>query len=219
MLPRLAVVDPELSLGLPAALTASTGMDALTQLIEPFLSCRANPMTDAFCRQGIPLVARSLRRACEAPGDLAAREDMALASLLSGLALANSGLGAVHGFAAAIGGMFPAPHGAVCVALLPHAMRVNWRALREREPGHRALVRFDEVAAMLTGKAQATAEEGLEWLKALSVALAIPRLSAYGVSSGDATAVCEKAAASSSMKGNPIPLTGGELAEILGAAL
>lgn len=219
MLPRLAVVDPELSLGLPAALTASTGMDALTQLIEPFLSCRANPMTDAFCRQGIPLVARSLRRACEAPGDLAAREDMALASLLSGLALANSGLGAVHGFAAAIGGMFPAPHGAVCAALLPHAMRVNWRALREREPSHRALARLNEVAAMLTGKAQATAEEGLEWLKALSVALAIPRLSGYGVSSSDAMVVCEKAAQSSSMKGNPISLTGGELAEVLGAAL
>lgn len=219
MLPRLAVVDPELSLGLPAELTASTGMDALTQLIEPFLSCRANPMTDAFCRQGIPLVARSLRRACEVPGDLAAREDMALASLLSGLALANSGLGAVHGFAAAIGGMYPAPHGAVCAAILPHAMRVNWHALREREPGHRASVRFDEVAAVLTGKAQATAEDGLEWLKALSVALAIPRLSAYGVSSGDATVVCEKAAASSSMKGNPISLMGGELAEILGAAL
>ena len=219
MLPRLAVVDPELSLGLPAALTASTGMDALTQLIEPFLSCRANPMTDAFCRQGIPLVARSLRRACKAPGDLAAREDMALASLLSGLALANSGLGAVHGFAAAIGGMFPAPHGGVCAALLPHAMRANWRALCEHESSHRELTRFDEVAAMLTCEAQATAEEGLEWLKALSVDLAIPRLSAYGVSSSDATVVCEKAAASSSMKGNPIPLTGGELAEIFAAAL
>lgn len=219
MLPRLAVVDPELSLGLPAALTASTGMDALTQLIEPFLSCRANPMTDAFCRQGIPLVARSLRRACEVPGDLAAREDMALASLLSGLALANSGLGAVHGFAAAIGGMYPAPHGAVCAALLPHAMRVNLRAVRERGPDCDASLRFHAVAAMLTGRTQAAAEEGLDWLEGLSAGFGIPGLAAYGVAAKDLAQVCERAAQSSSMKGNVISLGPEELRRIVDAAM
>src|SRR6185503_19212740 len=134
MLARLAVVDPALTLGLPASVTAATGLDALTQLIEPFVSCRANPVTDGFCREGMRRVARSLRRAWAYPDEVAARVDMALASLLSGLALANAALGAVHGFAAPIGGMFAAPHGAVCAALLPHVMVANLRALRERSP-------------------------------------------------------------------------------------
>ena len=103
-------------------MTASTGLDALTQLIEPYVSIRANPITDAFCIEGMRRVARSLRLAYQQGQDLKAREDMALASLFGGLALANAGLGAVHGFAAPIGGMFPAPHGAVCAALLPHVM-------------------------------------------------------------------------------------------------
>src|SRR5690606_25070185 len=119
------IVDPTLSVGLPSLLTACTGLDALTQLIEPFVCRKANPITDALCREGIPRVAHSLRRACQQGDDLNARTDMALASLLSGISLANAGLGAVHGFAAPIGGRFPAPHGAVCAALLPHAMRTN----------------------------------------------------------------------------------------------
>jgi len=102
--PRIALVDPELALELPAALTATTGLDALTQLIEAYVSCRANPMTDALCAEGIRRAARSLRRACDDGHNLAAREDMALASLLSGIALANAGLGAVHGFAGPIAG-------------------------------------------------------------------------------------------------------------------
>ena len=135
MLPRVAIVDPELTYGLPPAITASTGLDALTQLIEPFISVRANPMTDALCREAIPRAARSLRRACAHPRDADAREDLAIASLFGGHALANAGLGAVHGCAAPIGGMFPAPHGAVCAALLPHVMRGNLRALGREPPG------------------------------------------------------------------------------------
>jgi alcohol dehydrogenase class IV len=124
MLPRLALVDPNLTRGLPQDVTASTGMDALTQLIEPFLSSRANPIADAFCREGLPRAARSIRAAYERD-DPAAREQMALASLLGGLALANAGLGVVHGFASVLGGMLKAPHGAVCAALLPHALRLT----------------------------------------------------------------------------------------------
>ena len=219
MLPRLAVVDPQLTLGLPPALTASTGLDALTQLIEPFVSCRANPLTDGLCRDGIVRVARSLRRACDQPSDSAAREDMALASLFGGLALANAGLGAVHGFAAPIGGMFPAPHGAVCAALLPHAMAVNVRALRDRQPQSDGLRRFDEVARLLTSRPAAGAGEGIEWVVALCDALRIPSLRTFGVGEADAPVLCEKAATTSSMKGNPIALTAAELREILLRAL
>jgi alcohol dehydrogenase class IV len=218
MLPSLAVVDPELTLGLPMALTASTGLDALTQLIEPFVSCRANALTDGFCREGLVRVARSLRRACETPEDLAAREEMSLASLLSGLALANAGLGAVHGFAAAIGGMFPAPHGAVCAALLPHVLEINLQALRQRRPASDQFARFAEVARLLVGEANASAADGVEWVRLLCADLKIPSLRTYGLGAGDAEILCDKAAQASSMKGNPLPLTRGELQQMLSRA-
>ena len=219
MLPKLAVVDPELTLGLPPVLTASTGLDALTQLIEPFTSCRANPLTDGLCREGIIRAARSLRRACEQSNDIAAREDMAAASLFSGLALANAGLGAVHGFAAPIGGLFPAPHGAVCAALLPVVMDVNLRALRQRQPQSEALARFSEVGQLLTGQPAATGDDAITWVRELCADLRIPSLRTYGVTQSDVAALCEKAAQASSMKGNPLPLLLGELEEILSRAL
>lgn len=142
LLPRVALIDPELTYRLPPDVTASTGLDALTQLIEPYVSAKANPMTDALCREGVQKVATSLRRAFENGNDTAARADLSLASLFGGLALANAGLGVVHGFAAPLGGMFPAPHGAVCAALLPGAMEVNLRALQQRQPRHPALRRY-----------------------------------------------------------------------------
>ena len=219
LLPKLAVIDPELALGLPPALTATTGLDALTQLIEPFVSCRANPLTDGLCREGLLRAARSLCRACEQPGDLAAREDMALASLFSGLALANSGLGSVHGFAASIGGMFSAPHGAVCAALLPHAMEVNLRALRQRQPQSEALSRYTEAARLLTAQANASADDGVAWVRSLCADLQISPLRTYGITPTDAAALCDKASQSSSMKGNPLPLTPEELSEVLERAL
>jgi alcohol dehydrogenase class IV len=219
ILAKLAVVDPELTLGLPSALTASTGLDALTQLIEPFVSCRANPMVDGLCREGMVRVARSLRRAFEQPDDLAAREDMATASLFSGLALANAGLGAVHGFAAPIGGMFPAPHGAVCAALLPHVMEVNLRALRQRQPNSEVLRRFDEVARLLTGKPNAAADDGRSWVRELCADFKIPSLRTYGLAEADVRTVCAKAAQASSMKANPLPLLPDELEEILSRAM
>lgn len=219
LLPRVALVDPELTLDLPPALTASTGMDALTQLIEPYVCVRANPMTDALCVEGIRRAARSLRRAFEHGADAAAREDMALASLFGGLALANAGLGAVHGFAAPIGGMFPAPHGAVCAALLPGVMAANVRALRERAPSSPALRRFDEVARLLTGHVQATAEDGVAWTAELCRALAIPPLRVWGLAESDVGAVVGKAQQASSMKANPTPLTEAELRCVLSEAL
>ena len=219
LLPRLAVVDPELTHGLPPAITACTGLDALTQLIEPFVSIRANPITDALCREGIARIARSLRWAFEEGDNAAARQDVALASLFGGLALANAALGAVHGFAAPIGGRFPAPHGAVCAALLPHVMRVNLNALRQRAAASESLRRFEEVARILTGRAAASADDGVKWITELCATLQIPPLRLYHINAEDVPTLCEKAASASSMKGNPLPLTSNELREILESAL
>ncbi len=221
LLPRLAIVDPELTRGLPPAITASTGLDALTQLIEPYVCTRANPVTDGLCIEGMARAARSLRRAFEnGAADAAAREDMALASLFGGLALANAGLGAVHGFAAPLGGMFPrAPHGSVCAALLPHVMRINLRALREREPGSESLRRYDRAARILTGDTGAAADDGISWISELCASLRIPPLGIHGIGIADVPVIVENAARASSMKPNPIVLTSGELSEILRAAI
>jgi alcohol dehydrogenase class IV len=215
LLPRLAVVDPELTLGLPPAITARTGLDALTQLIEAYVSIRANPVTDGFCRQGIPLAARSLRRAFHHGHESEPRHDMSLAALLSGLALANAGLGVIHGFAAPLGGRFAAPHGAICAAILPYGMEINLRALRAREPQSVALRRYQEVGRMLTGRPGATAEDGISWAYDICQDLEIPPLKAYRIGEQDVPELIADAAKASSMKGNPLALTPDELGEIL----
>lgn len=218
MAPKIALVDPELTYGLPPAITATTGVDALTQVIEPYLSCKANPLTDAICSEGIRRAARSLRRAFDNGADKAAREDMALAGLLGGLALSNAGLGAVHGLAAPIGGMFSAPHGAVCAALLPHVMEANLIALHERAPRSEGLQRFDEVARLLMGTQHAGAAEGIAWVKHLCGHLQVQPLRRYGIRPNDYPKLIAKAGQASSMKANPIPLTDRELQDILGRA-
>jgi alcohol dehydrogenase class IV len=219
MLPRIALVDPTLMLDMPPAVTATTGLDALAQLIEPFLGVRANPLTDACARDGMPRVAWALERAWRDGADLAARTDMAMAGLLGGLCLANAGLGAVHGLAAPLGGMFPAPHGALCAALLAPVLEVNLRALRARQPDSPALSKADEVARLLTGDSQALAAAGVEWLAASAQTFAIPRLGQWGVTPADLPEIAKRGAEASSMKGNPIALTHGELVEILARAL
>ena len=218
MLPRLAVIDPELTYDLPPQITASTGLDALTQLIEPYVSSRANPMIDALCLEGIRRASRSLARAYK-DGSEEARLDMSLASLFGGLALANAGLGAVHGFAAAIGGAFDAPHGAVCAALLPSVMRMNIRALRARAPQSAELGRYEEIARVVTGRAGASAEQGAAAVGQLCAELQIPPLGAYGARPEHIGALVEAASRASSMKANPIALTPEELRDILTTAL
>jgi len=219
MLARVAVVDPELTYDLPPAVTARTGLDALTQLIEPYVSNRSNPLTDGYCLEGMRRVARSLGRAYHDGHNAEARTDMSLASLLGGLSLANAGLGVVHGFAAPIGGMFPAPHGAVCAALLPHGMEINIRALCARAPGSETLRRYETVARILTGKPNATLEEGVEWVSELRRKLQIPPLGTYGIEASDIPTLAEKASKASSMKANPLVLTADELREVLTRAL
>jgi len=215
MLPSVAIVDPELTWAVPPATTAYTGLDALTQLIEPYVCARANPVTDALCVDGMRRVTRSLRTAFEDSRNAAAREDMALASLFGGMALNNAGLGAVHGFAGAIGGMIPAPHGAICAALLPHVMHANLCALRQREPRHEALRRYEDIARLLTERPAANADDGVEWVRQLARSLRVPTLGSFGLARTDLPEVIEKSAKASSMKANPLVLTKDEQQEIL----
>ncbi len=219
LLPRLAVADPELTLGLPPAVTARTGLDALTQLIEAYVSTRANPVTDGCCEQGIPLAARSLRRAFHHGQDLDARRDMSLAALLSGLALANAGLGVIHGFAAPLGGRYRAPHGAICAAILPHGIEANLLALWSRAPQSPALDRYQKIAAMLTGRGDAVAQDVVTWTREIISELETPSLKSYGVEEKAVPEVCAEVARSSSMKGNPLALTPEELSEVLRQSL
>ena len=216
LLPRVAVVDPDLLVGVPGPTIAASGMDALSQLIEPLLSVRANPFTDALARDGIRRSARSLRRAyTDGMADPAVREDLALASLFGGLCLANSGLGAVHGLAAAAGARLSAPHGAVCAAVLAATVDVNLRALRDRAPDHPALPRLSELATLLTGQQDARPEDGIAWLQELTRALSIPGLASYGLDEGEIAAVVAAAQQASSMRANPIALTDAEVSEIV----
>ncbi len=219
LLAKVAVVDPELTCDLPPALTASTGFDALTQLVEPFVCNRANPMTDGLCVEGLRRAARSLRVAFSQGRDKDAREDMAVASLFGGLALSNAGLGAVHGFAGPIGGGFSAPHGAICAALLPQVMAMNLRALRQRDPHGAALYRYEEAAWWLTGDSKAKADDGVKWVRALATDLKVPRLGSFGIQRQHFPDLVAKATNTSSMKANPIVLTPEELTEVLEQAL
>jgi alcohol dehydrogenase class IV len=215
MLPRLAVVDPELTHSLPPETTAATGLDALTQLVEAFLSRFANPLADGLCREGLSRTAWALRRVCADGSDAEAREAMSLASLFGGLALANAKLGAVHGFAAPVGAALSVPHGVVCGRLLAPVMAANIRALRERDPGGHALDRYAETARILTGDSSAGPEAGAEWVGAMCADLGLPDLASFGLTNDHIPDLVAKAARAGSMKGNPVALTEAELGGIL----
>lgn len=212
MLPTMAVVDPELTHSMPPAVTAATGMDALSQLVEPFVSGKANPLTDAICREGLDLISRSLRKVFQDGSDAKAREAMMLASLFGGIALANSGLGAVHGFAAPFGAMFNAPHGAVCAALLAPVMRANLQHQASED-------RYEEIARRLTVNAAAGARDAFFWVAALAKDLKIPGLRVYGLCEEHFPDLIAKARNASSMRANPVVLNDDELREILRAAM
>jgi alcohol dehydrogenase class IV len=215
MLPRLAIIDPELTYSMPPGVTASTGLDAFTQLLEAFVSRHANPLTDGICREGLQRTARSLIKAYVDGENAEAREEMCLASLFGGLALANAKLGAVHGFAGPLGGMYNAAHGALCAGLLPHVIKANIQALKSRATESPALERYREVARIITGVPAARAEECIVWVQELCSQLKVPPLSVYGIKEADFPAVVVKAQKASSMKGNPIRLTEEELLNVL----
>lgn len=219
MLPVVAIVDSDLSHSVSPEVTAATGLDAFTQVVEPFLSPFANRLTDALCRQAIALAPEALRRAVRDGSDAGARDDMAFVSVCGGLALANAKLGSVHGLAGPLGGMFDAHHGALCGRLLPSALRVNLKALRERDPRGPALTRFAELAAVLTGRTDAPIEAGLDVISELTADVRTIPLSQHGVTESAFDEIVTKALASSSMKGNPVALTREEVASVLRAAL
>jgi alcohol dehydrogenase class IV len=219
MIPRVALVDPELTVSCPPRVTAASGLDALTQCLEPLVSVRANPLTDGLAREGLRRAAAGLRAAYADGSDLGARADMAMCSLLGGLALANAKLGAVHGLAGVIGGTADVPHGVACAALLAPVVEANVRALRSGQPGGPALGRYAEAARLLTGESAASIGDGLTWIRETVSLLAIPGLAAFGIGPQHADDVAAKAARSSSMQGNPVALTHGELRAIVLQAL
>jgi len=215
MIPAVALVDPELTVSCPPPVTAASGMDALTQCLEPYVSVRATPLTDGLAREGLRRAAAGLRAAFADGTDLAARTDMAICSLLGGMALANAKLGAVHGLAGVIGGTAAVPHGVACAALLAPVIEANVRALRSAPDGQPALDRFTEIACILTGSPAAAVEDGFAWIRDTVGLLEIPRLAAFGLSLQDVDDVAAKAAASSSMQGNPVVLSHDDLRTIL----
>jgi alcohol dehydrogenase class IV len=219
MLPRLALVDPELTYSMPPSVTASTGLDALTQLMEVYVSNQANPLTDGLCREGLARAGRSLQMVYEQPTNSAARLDMSLASLLGGLALANAKLGAVHGFAGPLGGMISGAHGVICAALLPFVIQTNVAALQNHASNSQALARYDEVAQILTGNPNANADDGVRWVQELCEILKVEGLATLGLNESNIPEAVKKSQNSSSMKGNPILLSEEELTGILKLSL
>jgi alcohol dehydrogenase class IV len=223
LLATIALVDPELGRGVPADISAQTGMDALSQLIESYTSKRAHAMTDGLALEGMVLAARSLERVVADGDNLDAREDLALAALLSGLTLANVGLGAVHGFAAPLGANLSVPHGAVCAALLPHVMEANILALQAQSPDHPWLAKYARIGQTLTGKpalpATVAMDEGVRFTAGLVERLQIPRLSQFGLTSEQIPQLVALAQKASSMRYNPVELSEAGLREILDKAL
>jgi len=219
VIPRVALVDPQLTVSCPPPVTAASGLDALTQCLEPFVSVRATPLTDGLAREGLRRAAAGLRAAHADGADLAARKDMAMCALLGGMALANAKLGAVHGLAGVIGGTADVPHGMACAALLAPVIEANVRTLRTAAPGSSALDRYAEAAQLLTGKPGASVEDGLTWIGETLTLLGVPGLAAFGLGPGQAADIAAAAMTSSSMQGNPVPLSQDELTAVVLQAL
>ncbi len=215
MLPDIALVDPQFTLELPQEITATAGMDAFIQVVEPYVCNTPDPMVDMFCRDAIPRAAEYLRETYKDGSNEKARINMSWVSLMGGLSLANAKLGAVHGFAGPIGGMFDAAHGVICAALMPAVMKVNCELLESKGGSEDTLLRYREVAHWVTGNDNAQIQDAVEWFDDLGKTLNIQSLSSFGVQPSDFPAIIEKSGRSSSMKGNPIKLTDGDMARIL----
>lgn len=220
---EVAIVDPDLLAGCPPALVAANGMDAFTQLLESYVSARANPFTDALALSGMRAARDGLVEWYER-GDAAqeARERMAYASLVSGVCLAQTGLGSVHGLASPLGAFFPIAHGVVCGTLVAAATRVNVEAMRVREPRNAALAKYAEAGRLLSGRAgadeHADREALVDVLEGWTARMALPRLSTLGVTAGDVERIVAHSRGSS-MKTNPVVLTDAEVRRVVEARL
>jgi len=219
MIPKLALVDPELTVSCPPTVTAASGLDALTQCLEPFVSRQANALTDVLSVEGLRRAASGLRAAYVDGQDIKARTDMAMCSLLGGIALANAKLGAVHGLAGVIGGTADVPHGVACAALLVPVIEANVRVLTASQPNHPALARYAQAAGLLTGATNASIDDGVPWISETLALLEIPGLGALGITPGHADEIAAKATKSSSMQGNPANLSVNDLRAVMLQAL
>jgi alcohol dehydrogenase class IV len=219
LIPQVALVDPLLTVSCPPSVTAASGLDALTQCLEPFVSVQATPLTDGLAREGLRRAGTGLRAAYADGSAVGARTDMAMCSLLGGIALANAKLGAVHGLAGVIGGTADVPHGLACAALLAPVIEANVRAARSSVSGAGVLERYTEAARLLTGHPGASIEDGLAWIGETLTLLHVPGLAGFGLRPQDADAISAKALVSSSMKGNPVTLSHDDLKAILLQAL
>lgn len=215
MLPAVALVDPELTLTCPPAVTASSGLDALCQNLEPYTSCKATTLTNLLAEEGLRRAGTGLRAAYLDGSNVQARTDMSLCSLLGGMSLANAKLGSVHGLAAPLGGMLGAPHGMICAAVLPACTRVNIAALQEREPKNPALRAYEKAMKLLTGNEAATLDEGIAWLEETVSMLNVSGLADMGMTDDMVAKAAFEGLRASSMKGNPLELTQAEVEEIL----
>ncbi|MFW9995712.1 MAG: iron-containing alcohol dehydrogenase [Candidatus Odinarchaeota archaeon] len=223
LIPAITMVDPGLMTTVPPEITASCGLDALTQLIESYTSINAQPITDCLAELGIKAVANSIRTAYTTGTDISARESMALAALLSGICLANAGLGAVHGFASPLGARYQVAHGSICAALLAPVVESNILELKKEPPVHPTLEKYARLGELLTGKTfsndDAARNAAMEYLYELTTYLKIPKLSNIGIVPEDFVEIIKKAKKASSMKYNPIKLSTRALQDVLERAL
>lgn len=218
LLPKLALVDPELALNLPPEITATTGMDALVQLIEGFLSTRATPLTDALCREMLPKMLPALWAAVREGAGVEVRSELALGALSSGLVLANGGLGAVHGLAGPLGGALGLPHGWLCARLVVPVLTLSLDRLEVAGENWDGLERFDELGYLLTGLPEAVGRDVLANLQQLVDGLPLAGVPDT-IDTESFPALCEAATTSSSMRGNPVPLSATELLEAVSNAM
>lgn len=219
LVPDYAIVDPQLMLDCPDNVTASCGMDALTQLLESYVSPKASVFTDSLIEKALPLIGNNLLKAAgPSRSDINVRTAMAYAALISGITLANAGLGVVHGIAPAIGGLFPVPHGVICGTLLAEATSMNIKKLSESEPSSDALKKYSRAGFLLSGK-EGHGRQGCELLIELLITytqkLAIPKLSDYGISRDD----LERILRDSGNKNNPVELSSEEMSKIIMARI
>lgn len=222
LMAEVALVDPDLLASCPRAVIAANGMDAFTQLLESYVSSRASPLTDALAWSGMDAARQGLLAFHADAGDATARGQMAYAALMSGITLAQAGLGSVHGLAAPLGAFFPIPHGVACGTLLAVATRVNIEVLGAREPSHAALAKYAQVGRLLSGNTHLGDDEAqaalLETLESWTRKLALPGLGHFGVTAADVVRIVENSRGSS-MKTNPVRLNDDEIAGIITARL
>lgn len=213
--PDIALVDPVLTTSCSPGITAASGMDCFTQLTEAFLSDRSGEFTDSLAVEGIKAIKGSLAKAYHQGDDIPARTGMSFAALVSGICLANAGLGVVHGFASSVGAMFNIPHGVVCGTLMAPANRIIVRELRSGKGRTEALEKYAALGRITSGAEGKTDDyytDGfIDWMEGLSEELNLPRLSSYGIERTHLDEICRN----TGQKNNPVKLGKDELIEIL----